>query len=130
VAKNAIEVFADSDFKPNESGFVDLKIDEEIITCLEEGKAIVAPEVKSTVAVFATRAQIYPNPNAGNFNVKFNSDVRNVNVEIHDVFGKLIYKALKETGEFEINVPELSAGVYIVRLSSEDYTESIKFIRQ
>jgi hypothetical protein len=62
---------------------------------------------------------IYPNPSNGNFSVMSNIDGR---VDIVDVTGKLVHPGVvvKANQMIEVNMPELSAGVYFVRLYSNN----------
>ena len=73
---------------------------------------------KSTDLVNNT-VDIYPNPSNGNFSVMSHFDGR---VDIVDVTGKLIHPGVvvKANQMIEVNMPELSAGVYFVRLYSNN----------
>lgn len=62
---------------------------------------------------------IYPNPSNGMFTVMSNLDGR---VDIIDITGKLVHPGalVKANQVMEVNMPELSAGVYFVRFYSND----------
>ncbi len=62
---------------------------------------------------------IYPNPSNGMFTVMSNLDGR---VDIIDIAGKLVHPGalVKANQVMEVNMPELSAGVYYVRFYSND----------
>jgi hypothetical protein len=57
---------------------------------------------------------IYPNPNNGRFNIRFEQDQLSYSeVEIRDLSGKLVKRFLKVKDEYELHLP---AGNYIVQL--------------
>ena len=77
-----------------------------------------------------TGLKLYPNPNNGSFDVTLGKEINgNINVEVYDISGKVIYKDNKQGITFNISVPNLLSGMYIVRLSSGDYNETIKFVK-
>jgi hypothetical protein len=63
--------------------------------------------------------KIYPNPTTGQLKIE-SEEMRIVNVEIFDIFGKkvLLQKSLMSF-ETVINISHLSAGVYLLRISTE-----------
>lgn len=133
-AKKIIEILPGSDFNPNGIGFVDLKIDAEIdITCTgnNDRVAVKGSKIDNKLMVGVTTSKLYPNPNNGTFNIVMVREIKeNINVEVYDVFGKVVYKDIKQGANFSINALDLSSGMYIVRLSSGDYNETIKFIKE
>ena len=133
-ARNEIEVLPGSDFNPNEYGYVDLKVDNTItVTCSSprprgmEQKSFVEEKNKPIIA----KTKLYPNPNNGTFEITFASVINNsLQVEVYDIYGKVVYTGTEKTTNFNVSIPNLSAGMYIVKLSTGDYTETIKFIKQ
>lgn len=67
---------------------------------------------------FATNAiDLYPNPNNGRFIVKNNGDApSNLNVEVYNLNGQLLYDNNTNASLFEINLT-VPAGVYLVKVS-------------
>jgi hypothetical protein len=67
---------------------------------------------------------LYPNPNNGNFNIKFNSDSSNdINIAVHDIQGRLILeKKFNNTGLFSqsIELNNTQAGIYLVTIQDGD----------
>ncbi|KAF2335541.1 zinc-dependent metalloprotease [Flavobacterium daemonense] len=61
---------------------------------------------------------IYPNPNKGNFTIKFQSESQTgVKVFVHDILGKMVYsKTFDITSNFDQNIqlPNAVSGVYLV----------------
>ncbi|OXA94886.1 zinc-dependent metalloprotease [Flavobacterium hercynium] len=70
------------------------------------------PELENTA--FA----VYPNPNKGSFTVElYTQSLHGVKVYVHDAFGKNVYADTFESSFYfsqKINLPGLSAGVYLV----------------
>jgi hypothetical protein len=134
-AKNSIDVLDNSDFMPNSSGYVDLKINSAIdITCTpivinknsnKLNKNIINKKIVST---------LYPNPNNGNFVLYFDKSMDifdgKINIEIYDVSGKLVYQEVsKKEASKSINVNMLSDGFYIVKITCGNYIDNIKFLK-
>ena len=75
---------------------------------------------------------IYPNPNNGNFNVKFNSSSTNeIAVFVHDIRGREIYnKQFQNTGLIEQNIQlsSVQSGVYLVTVQDGDKKEVKKIV--
>lgn len=132
-AKNVIEILPGSDFKPNATGFVDLKINSAIVNCGIQ--PMINPndkegyEEEKPVKISLTK--LYPNPNNGTFEIVLGREVKEkLNVEVYDIFGKAIYKTVKEGSSFAIDIPNLATGMYIVKINSGRYNETIKFIKE
>ena len=132
-AKNVIEILPGSDFKPNATGFVDLKINSAIVNCGIQ--PMINPndkegyEEEKPVKISLTK--LYPNPNNGTFEIVLGREVKEkLNVEVYDIFGKAIYKTVKEGSSFAVDIPNLATGMYIVKINSGQYNETIKFIKE
>lgn len=67
----------------------------------------------------------YPNPSNGHFNVSFKSELeQKCLISIYDISGRLMMERNIETVQgnnlIEMNVPTLSSGVYLMRLSGTE----------
>ena len=75
---------------------------------------------------------IYPNPNNGNFNIKFNSSSTNeIGVFVHDIRGREIFnQQFQNTGLIEQNIQlsSVQAGVYLVTVQDGDRKEVKKIV--
>jgi hypothetical protein len=71
-----------------------------------------------------TNFSIYPNPNKGNFNVKFDSTTSNdISIMVNDIRGRSIFeKQYSNTGLFDQNLQlsNLESGVYLVTVKDGD----------
>lgn len=132
-ARNVIEVLPGSDFAPA-TGFVDLKIDQQLdMDCSNTNRP--APQagnkakaVKTELAETPTR--LYPNPNNGIFAITFGKQHKNVTIEVFDIYGKSIYMGTTTESTVNLNIQGISAGMYIVKLSSDNYCETLKFVKK
>ena len=75
---------------------------------------------------------IYPNPNKGNFNVKFDSSSSNdISILVHDIRGRSIFeKQYPNTGMFSQNLQldNLQSGVYLVTVKDGDIKITKKIV--
>lgn len=66
---------------------------------------------------------IYPNPNNGNFTVKFkNNGFENATIEVSDILGKKVYQQNLLNEETIINTNDLSKGIYLLKVKMPDGT--------
>ena len=74
--------------------------------------------------IFANAIRIYPNPNGGRFNIRFNSDVYSeFNVRVIDAAGR-VYRNQKITGlrygsVIPMNMSDLASGTYFLQIYNE-----------
>ena len=54
----------------------------------------------------------------------------NLNIELFDIFGKSVLKIISNSINTEINTQNLPIGVYLVRLTSNEISEVLKFIKK
>lgn len=130
-AQNNIEILS-GDYT-SQSGFIDLQIDTPIVdSCnvyVQE-----RPIVKSNYGshkVFVNKTKLFPNPNNGTFEISLAADITgSVSVEVYDLYGKRVFTDKGKLGNFTVAIPDLATGMYIVKLSGNNYSETIKFIKQ
>ncbi len=83
----------------------------------------ITPSLSSSEFGFANFS-IYPNPNKGNFNVRFDSSTSNdINITVNDIRGRSIFeKQYPNTGIFDQNLQlnNVEAGVYLVTVKDGD----------
>lgn len=79
-----------------------------------------------------TNFSLYPNPNNGNFTIKFDSNSNNdINVVAHDIRGRQVYtKSFKNSSIFneEIQLNNVEAGIYLITIQDGDKKEVKKII--
>ena len=85
----------------------------------------------ATVSESVTNMISYPNPSNGHFNVSFNSELeQKCLISIYDISGRLMMERNIETVQgnnlIEMNVPSLSSGVYLMRLSGTSINKQLR----
>ena len=127
-ARNNIEVLS-GDYKPD-IGYVDLQINPSLsLNCSIPANKINA-ETNNKNILNSTEVKLYPNPNTGLFTVSVSQkDVKDLNIELFDVFGKSVFKTISNNVNTEINIQNLANGIYLVRLTSNGLSEVLKFIK-
>ena len=77
------------------------------------------------------RFTISPNPSRNDLNIGITyNPSRDYNIEVYDVLGKQIYKGQLTKDDTSINVSSWKAGVYLVKLSSDEVTLTKRFLKQ
>lgn len=72
---------------------------------------------------------IFPNPARSNLNIKLtNSESDLIKMDLLDITGKLIMSNSFKTSNYSMDVSSISAGTYLIRLSSEDATYFKKIV--
>jgi PKD repeat protein len=74
---------------------------------------------------------IYPNPNNGVFKVKLNTSISaNEEINVYDLIGNLVYSTVIDSTSLvkTINLPNVSNGIYFVKVSSNDSQHTKKII--
>ena len=70
------------------------------------------------VDVYANSTVLYPNPTTGQFRIE-NSELRIENVEVYDVFGKLLNSVEMNDHSTVIDVSGYAAGIYFTRIYTD-----------
>jgi hypothetical protein len=100
------------------------------------GSLMIRPVFRNTAALTSVtntenpsnQIKIFPNPNNGNFNVQM-SMFENMKMEIYNVFGECIEKQIFKSANEQIDLSNVSDGIYFLRMTSEQgATYSQKFI--
>lgn len=82
-------------------------------------------------ALEANSVSIYPNPATDLLNLKVSGSNTINSVQIVDLNGRQVAtKSFNEVSDAQINVNELSAGMYLVNITSGDTTVTKKFLKQ
>jgi len=74
------------------------------------------------------RITLYPNPSDGNIKIKTTIDFGEAKISVYDLNGRLIYSQEKTIAEtVDLNLSNLSSGLYTLKISSQDYSYNKKF---
>lgn len=76
----------------------------------------------------ADNLTVYPNPATTNLNVRLQSVGENANLEVYNVMGQVVIPSQKiQANAFELNISQLTKGVYFLKVNSDNKTGSLKF---
>ena len=74
---------------------------------------------------------VYPNPASDIINLKIDdSNITELTLNIYNIMGTLVKSEILEQNNRQINIKNLSSGVYIVTVSSNEFSENIKLVIQ
>ncbi len=77
------------------------------------------------------QASFYPNPATNNVIIDIPTGIDDAQIEIYSTNGQLVKQHVLNTGvKNDLNVSDLSAGMYILNLELNDKTKQYKFIKQ
>ncbi|WP_179008342.1 T9SS type A sorting domain-containing protein [Winogradskyella forsetii] len=74
--------------------------------------------------------KISPNPSKNKLNIKLPRSSDNMTLEVFDVLGKRIHKSTISQLEASIDVSGWKTGVYLVKVSDENESQTKRFIKQ
>ena len=129
-ARNDIDVLS-GDYKPT-AGYIDLQINASLsLNCsIPTSKINVDEKIYKSIP-YPAKIKLYPNPNTGVFTISIiEKEVKDINIEIFDIFGKSVFKTVSNNSNTEINMQNFAEGVYLVKLNSNTLSEVLKFIKK
>jgi len=72
---------------------------------------------------------IYPNPSNGEINIKSRFDVGNTTITIFDINGRKVFSQNVEIhNTTSLNASSINSGIYLIKIESEDYSQTSKLI--
>lgn len=77
-----------------------------------------------------TELVISPNPAKNKLNIVLPKGSGDTNLEVFDVLGKRVYKGQLTQLESSVNISNWRSGVYLVRISNDQGTQTKRFIKQ
>jgi hypothetical protein len=74
--------------------------------------------------------KLYPNPTKGEFIIDFSKSINDLEILIYDINGRVIYEHRSEN-KSRINLnPNISAGLYFVKIISSNQSSILKLIKK
>ena len=73
---------------------------------------------------------VYPNPADLELNVEFPTSIQKASVSVYSVLGSLVLQAELDQFNSKINTSEWNSGVYIMNISTSDFSETKRIIKQ
>ena len=88
---------------------------------LEEVSSVIDPEIGKNV-------EFFPNPVTNVLNIK--TDINIDVIQISNVLGQQVMNIIKPENSEELNVSNLSPGIYVITFVSQDRIWSSEFVKQ
>ena len=76
----------------------------------------------------STSFSYYPNPTAGILNVNYSSEISKI--EVSNMLGQNVLSQTNNSKDAQIDMQFLPSGTYLVKISSDDKTKTIKIVKQ
>jgi hypothetical protein len=73
---------------------------------------------------------IYPNPVTRDLNIRFPFNVSQSELSIYNQLGQAVFQQSIRDNLKSVNVSDLAAGLYLIKFSSEDISQTLKFIKR
>jgi hypothetical protein len=88
----------------------------------------------SAKKIFDDKILVYPNPNNGNFNIKFLTSIKgSVSMTIYNSIGQMVadrnLKDVMKNQEEMFNLDNLTSGIYFINIYSENSQDCVKIIK-
>lgn len=75
----------------------------------------------------ASAIRLYPNPVKDILTIE--SVAADFNINITDIYGKVVYSGVRTAGDSNVNVQNLNSGIYFVKISGADFSKTVKIIK-
>ncbi len=82
----------------------------------------------NVASISPSNFSVYPNPTVDAVNFYFGS-VQSVNINVHDVSGKLLYSEYVNSSFIKLNLESYDAGIYFVELIGSNYVTTHQIIK-
>jgi hypothetical protein len=82
----------------------------------------------STINFIEQHFDLFPNPTRDRLNI--NTQIQNYSIEVFTIQGQLIFESQKNSGNILIDYSNYSNGIYLLKLNSEDRSQTFKVIKQ
>lgn len=78
-----------------------------------------------------SEVNLYPNPTKNLVNIDFgNNNLKNANIQIVDLFGKVLQNVTVNTRKTTINLNNYSAGIYLVKFTNQNGNKVYKIVKE
>jgi len=81
----------------------------------------------NNIAINKNEVKVYPNPSSSSINVDCTEGSA---ISIHDVMGRVMYSTKAENSSVKIDLENISAGYYVVKIANELAIKTIKIVIQ
>ena len=93
-------------------------------------KGAVASSLSTETIALTPEFEVYPNPTLRELNIQFPASIQKANIAVYSVLGTLVYQAELDQWNSKINTSEWSTGVFIMNISTPDFSQTKRIIKQ
>ncbi|HMK07231.1 MAG TPA: S8 family peptidase [Flavobacterium sp.] len=139
-AKNQIRLLPGTILRPNTTGRMHLSTDLAMnTTCSSGARHSNSNNQDSSKNEAKSKVFLFPNPNTGTFEILLNDipylQNQNIKINVIDINGRIIHEETFKTDnnsnfQIPLNINSISNGIYFVKLSTSNYSETLKFIKK
>ena len=72
---------------------------------------------------------VYPNPTQRELNIQFPASIQKANIAVYSVLGTLVFQAEMDQWNSKINTSEWSTGVFIMNISTPEFSQTKRIIK-
>jgi len=72
---------------------------------------------------------VYPNPTQRELNIQFPATIQKANIAVYSVLGTLVFQAEMDQWNSKINTSEWSTGVFIMNISTPEFSQTKRIIK-
>jgi hypothetical protein len=95
-----------------------------------DGSDTIVVAVNKNINLFS-EINLYPNPTKNTINIDLgNNNLKNANIQIIDLFGKVLQNESVNTRKTTINLNNYSVGIYLVKFSNQNGSKVYKVIKE
>ena len=92
---------------------------------------VIIPGIHAIESTNSNKINLYPNPNLGSFLLQFESPFNgNADIQVANYLGQTVYEGATTNSTMNICLNNLNNGIYIIHVSVNESSYSIKFIKE
>lgn len=111
-------------FNPTKSGKYAVEIDSN--NCKDTSKCIDFQTTNVSNIFDSYNFKFYPNPNSGEFTIYSETDAQ---LEIYDLYGRLIFSGPLKSGDNSINISSVNSGIYLITVKYPEGKNEKQFMQ-
>jgi hypothetical protein len=115
-------------YLPTQNGNYAVQISEG--NCQNTSACVLINSVGITEEHELTNLSLFPNPTSGMFTLKLPNQIKSVEIELTDLFGRVLMKhIMNDVTQYEFNLTSFANGMYVVKCTTPYATKTINIIK-
>ena len=87
------------------------------------------PSLGTSDVALIPEFDVYPNPTHRELNVQFPASIQKANIAVYSVLGTLVFQSEMDQWNSKINTSEWSTGVFIMNISTPEFSQTKRIIK-